>query len=76
MRLIPQVVLGLVLLALPVTAGAQTQAAPRLVLTCAPCHGFDGSATIRPSRTWQVRIATISTASCLHFAAVSARIQR
>jgi len=42
MCIVPRVVLGLALLALLATASAQTQAAPRLVLTCAPCHGFDG----------------------------------
>ena len=37
-----QAVLGLVALAMPTAAMAQSPAAPRFVLACAPCHGFDG----------------------------------
>lgn len=36
------VALTLVMLAFSAFAEAQAQAAPRLVLACAPCHGFDG----------------------------------
>jgi cytochrome c553 len=42
MRFVRQVVVGLALLTVPAAAGAQTPSAPRLVLVCAPCHGFDG----------------------------------
>jgi cytochrome c553 len=37
-----QAVLGLVTLAMPTGAMAQSPAPPRFVLACAPCHGFDG----------------------------------
>jgi cytochrome c553 len=42
MRLICQAMLGLALLMTPAVTGAQTPSPPRLVLVCAPCHGFDG----------------------------------
>ena len=42
MRFIHRGVLGLTMLLIPAGAGAQTPAPPRLVLVCAPCHGFDG----------------------------------
>ena len=42
MRSIHQVILSLAMLVSPTIAGAQLQATPRLVLACAPCHGFDG----------------------------------
>jgi cytochrome c553 len=42
MRLIGRAFLLLGALATSTAAGAQTPAAPRLVLVCAPCHGFEG----------------------------------
>jgi cytochrome c553 len=39
---IHQAVLALAVLFLPEAAVAQSDSAPRLVLACAPCHGFDG----------------------------------
>jgi cytochrome c553 len=42
MRCIVQAVTGLLLLVIPAAAEAQTPPQPRLVLVCAPCHGFDG----------------------------------
>ena len=41
MRFIRQAIVSLPLL-IPATAGAEPPSPPRLVLVCAPCHGFDG----------------------------------
>ena len=42
MRLIRLTIFGLAVLAAGAPARAQSSSAPRLVLACAPCHGFDG----------------------------------
>jgi cytochrome c553 len=42
LRLIRLAIMGLAMLAHPAPASAQSPSAPRLVLACAPCHGFDG----------------------------------
>ena len=42
LQLLVGIVLGIVLLAISQPAIAQPATNPRLVLICAPCHGFDG----------------------------------
>jgi cytochrome c553 len=42
MRLLVLAALAGVLLALPQSGAAQTASPPRVLLACAPCHGFDG----------------------------------
>lgn len=42
MRAVHQAALSVAMLVLPTMAGAQSQPTPRLLLACAPCHGFDG----------------------------------
>lgn len=42
MRLLLQIAVRVTLAVIPQNAGAQSTAASRLVLVCAPCHGFDG----------------------------------
>ena len=41
MRFAVQAVAGALLLAIPLFAKAESPSAPRFVLACAPCHGFD-----------------------------------
>lgn len=42
MCFIRQAFLSLAMLVVPQAGRAQTSSPPRLVLACAPCHGFDG----------------------------------
>jgi len=42
MRALLQLLFGIVLLAFSQPVSAQPATNPRLVLICAPCHGFDG----------------------------------
>jgi cytochrome c553 len=42
MPLFSRALFGGLLILLPTPGGAQTVTPPRLILICAPCHGFDG----------------------------------
>jgi cytochrome c553 len=42
MGVLVRTALAAVLLALPQAVAAQTASPPRVLLACAPCHGFDG----------------------------------